>query len=183
MKNDDLFKEPALTVSNSLSSNNYLFTSNQALSKAPSVPHLRQLFLPALLNLEYVQQSPRYHPEGDALYHSLQVFELAYRATSDAELWAAALLHDLGKAVDIPRHDEVGAQMLSGLLSDRVVWLVAHHLDLLKHPAKTRRRYRGSSQLHDLEKLRRWDLGGRKTDVDVITPEEALDIVLNGLFA
>ena len=27
--------------------------------------------------LEGVKQSPKHHPEGDALYHSLQVFELA----------------------------------------------------------------------------------------------------------
>ena len=27
--------------------------------------------------LEAVKQNARYHPEGDALYHSLQVFELA----------------------------------------------------------------------------------------------------------
>ncbi len=30
-----------------------------------------------LLPLEYVMQSPEDHPEGDVLYHSLQVFELA----------------------------------------------------------------------------------------------------------
>ena len=30
-----------------------------------------------LLPLEKVRQSPQYHPEGDVLYHSLQVFELA----------------------------------------------------------------------------------------------------------
>ena len=27
--------------------------------------------------LESVKQNPRYHPEGDALFHSLQVFQLA----------------------------------------------------------------------------------------------------------
>jgi hypothetical protein len=31
--------------------------------------------------LDGVAQSPRYHPEGDALFHSLQVFDLARRAT------------------------------------------------------------------------------------------------------
>src|SRR4051794_19018975 len=35
------------------------------------------LFRMLLLALERVQQSPEYHPEGDALYHTLQVFELA----------------------------------------------------------------------------------------------------------
>src|SRR5215207_3429996 len=35
------------------------------------------LFRMLLLPLEEVRQSPTYHPEGDALYHTLQVFELA----------------------------------------------------------------------------------------------------------
>src|SRR5262245_1356603 len=35
------------------------------------------LFRLLLLPLEKVQQPPEYHPEGDVLYHSLQVFELA----------------------------------------------------------------------------------------------------------
>jgi len=33
-----------------------------------------QLYRMLLLPLEEVRQSPQYHPEGDALYHSLQVF-------------------------------------------------------------------------------------------------------------
>lgn len=162
-------------------SEDFSFTLKPYPSAKFSYTHLRQLLLPALQNLESVEQSPRYHPEGDALYHSLQVFELAYSATDDPELWAAALFHDIGKAIDGPRHDEVGAAMLNGLFSERVVWLVAHHLDLLKHPTKTRKRLRGTSRLQDLEKLRRWDIGGRRTDVDVIAPEEALDIVLSAL--
>ena len=35
------------------------------------------LFRILLEPLEGVKQSPKYHPEGDALYHSLQVFEVA----------------------------------------------------------------------------------------------------------
>jgi hypothetical protein len=36
-----------------------------------------QMYELLLLPLEEVQQDPRYHPEGDALYHSLQVYQLA----------------------------------------------------------------------------------------------------------
>src|SRR5207245_3991519 len=36
-----------------------------------------QLYRMLLLPLENVRQHPVYHPEGDVLYHSLQVFELA----------------------------------------------------------------------------------------------------------
>jgi hypothetical protein len=55
----------------------------------------------------------RNHPEGDALYHSLQVFELARcEAPWDRDLAAAALLHDVGKAID--RRDHVIAEAFHG---------------------------------------------------------------------
>jgi predicted HD phosphohydrolase len=127
--------------------------------------------------LDGIQQSPKYHPEGDALYHSLQVFELATRATEDRVLWAAALFHDVGKAIDGPLHDEVGADLLEGLLPDRAVWLVRHHLDLLKDPRRTRRRWLGTPELLDLERLRKWDLGGRNPNARVMTVESAIALL------
>lgn len=130
--------------------------------------------------LDGIRQSPRYHPEGDALFHSLQVFELARRSTSDRVLWAAALFHDVGKAIDGPLHDEVGADLLEGLLSARAVWLVRHHLDLLKDARATRRRYRGTPALRDLEMLRRWDLGGRSPNARVISVEGAFEELFTG---
>jgi hypothetical protein len=133
-----------------------------------------------LQGLNGVRQSPRYHPEGDALFHSLQVFELARRATADRVLWAAALFHDVGKAIDGPLHDEVGADLLAGLLCPRAVWLVRHHLDLLKDPRRTRRRYRGTPELRDLELLRRWDVGGRNPGARVVSVEEAIGQLFAG---
>jgi hypothetical protein len=130
-----------------------------------------------LVSLDGVRQSPRYHPEGDALFHSLQVFDLARRASEDRVLWAAALFHDVGKAIDGPLHDEVGADMLDGLLCPRVVWLVRHHLDLLKEPRRTRRNLRGTADLKDLELLRRFDLGGRDPKAAVLAPEDAFDLL------
>jgi len=38
------------------------------------------LYQALLLPLENVKQSRKYHPEGDVLYHSLQVFDLAREA-------------------------------------------------------------------------------------------------------
>jgi hypothetical protein len=133
-----------------------------------------------LVGLDGVEQSRRYHPEGDALFHSLQAFELAQRASSDRVLWAAALFHDVGKAIDGPLHDEVGADLLEGLLCPRVVWLVRHHLDLLKDPRRTRRRYHGTPHLRDLESLRRFDLGGRDPNARVLSPESAFDLLFDG---
>ena len=133
-----------------------------------------------LTALDEVPQDPKYHPEGDALYHSLQVFELALADDADPELLAAALLHDVGKAHAGRDHDTVGAALLEGL-PERTVWLVAHHLDLLRDPRATRARWHGTPQLADLERLRRWDLGGRSPHARVREPEEAAAIVVEAL--
>lgn len=137
--------------------------------------------LELLLALDGVRQNPRYHPEGDALFHSLQAFDLARRETDDRALWAAALLHDVGKAVSSPDHDAIGADLLDGLVAPRVVWLVRHHLDLLDAPGVTKRRYRGTSALQDLQRLRRWDVRGRSPSASVLDPEAALGVLLDGL--
>lgn len=133
-----------------------------------------------LTGLDGIEQSPRWHPEGDALYHSLQVFALARRATSDRVVWAAALFHDVGKAICGPTHDEVGADLLEGLLPARAVWLVRHHLDLLRDPRRTRRRWHGTSALRDLEQLRKCDVTGRDPRARVMDVEDAYDALFDG---
>ena len=131
-----------------------------------------------LAALDGVRQSPKYHPEGDALFHSLQAFELARRATDDRALWAAALLHDVGKAQGSADHDATGADLLDGLVAPRIVWLVRHHLDLLEAPGHTKRRLRGERALVDLQRLRAWDVGGRRPGARVPTLDDALAILL-----
>ncbi len=49
----------------------------QSLQDLDETPDRFQLFTALLLPLENVKQHPKYHPEGDVLYHSLQVFDLA----------------------------------------------------------------------------------------------------------
>ena len=137
--------------------------------------HIRSYLLSLLDELQYVEQSPRFHPEGDALYHSIQVYQCALIETEDPELLAAALLHDVGKAIDYPRHDHAGAEAIDGMLSPHIIWLIRHHLDLLKTPKKTRRLLAGTQRLAELEKLRRWDLAGRRVDASVISPQQAID--------
>src|SRR3954471_18293555 len=80
--------------------------------------------------LAEVKQSPKYHPEGDALYHSLQVFELArHRAPWDEEFLLAALLHDVGKAIDPGDHVGAGLAALEGTITPRTEFLIAHHME------------------------------------------------------
>lgn len=138
-----------------------------------------QDLLELLYALHGVRQNPRWHPEGDALFHSLQVFNHALKDTNDCALWAAALLHDVGKAIGGSYHDEHGADLLDGLVSPRIVWLVRHHLDLVNHPKKTLHRWHGHRVLCDLRALRKWDVGGRERFAKVMKPEDALDHIFS----
>ena len=74
-----------------------------------------QVYEALLLPLENVKQSPKYHPEGDVLYHSLQVYDLACdELPYDEEFLLAALLHDIGKAIDPQDHVAAGLEALDG---------------------------------------------------------------------
>lgn len=81
-----------------------------------------------LQRLEGVKQKPEHHPEGDALYHSLQAFDLAREQFPyDEEFLQAALLHDVGKGIDSARHVESAVEALHGLISPRTEFLIRHH--------------------------------------------------------
>lgn len=148
---------------------------------SPKASPEKDYLLNLLLALDGVEQNPKYHPESDALYHTLQVFELALKNSTDPQLWLAALLHDVGKSVDAKTHAQIGADMVKDLVDDRVVWLIEHHLDLLMSPRQTRQRLANTQQLTDLTQLRAWDLGGRKTNALVRSPEDALNVVFSKL--
>jgi predicted nucleotidyltransferase len=117
--------------------------------------------------LEKVEQNPTYHPEGDALFHSLQVFELARRAREyDQELLLAALLHDVGKGIDPPDHVAAGLEALEGVISERTAWLIEHHMIAHEVRAgtvgfKARRRLMAHPDFDDLMLLQECDEGGR----------------------
>ena len=130
--------------------------------------------------LENVKQDPRHHPEGDALYHSLQAFELArHELPYDQELIAAALLHDVGKAVDPHDHVAAGLEMLEGTLSEREQFLIAHHMDAQAYASRTiggklAARLQTSEWFDDLMALREIDDRARQRGVEVCSVEEAL---------
>jgi hypothetical protein len=120
-----------------------------------------------LAPLESVKQNSKYHPEGDALYHSLQVFELARDARPyDEEFLLAALLHDVGKAIDPQNHVAAGLDALRGAVTERTCWLIAHHMDLVAArerslTARQRRELEASEYYEDLRLLRDLDDSGR----------------------
>lgn len=131
--------------------------------------------------LEAVKQDPRWHPEGDALYHSLQAFELAREEYPyDQELITAALLHDVGKAIDPRDHVAAGLEALEGTLSERETFLIAHHMDAQAIRdgtlgVKLRRRIQESEWFEDLMALRDIDDRARVPGARVCTPEEAIE--------
>ena len=91
--------------------------ARRRMSLAALADHLDRfaIYRMRLLPLEAVKQNPRYHPEGDALYHSLQVFEHAREARPyDEEFLLAALLHDVGKAIDPSEHVGAGVEVCEG---------------------------------------------------------------------
>jgi predicted HD phosphohydrolase len=133
-----------------------------------------------LLPLESIKQNPKYHPEGDALYHSLQVFEHARAARPyDEEFLLAALLHDVGKAIDPSDHIGAALDALRGAVTPRTLWLIEHHMDLLSYrekglSARARKALEGSEYTDDLKLLRDCDDAGRTPGAPVSTVDEAL---------
>jgi hypothetical protein len=133
-----------------------------------------------LAPLETVQQKAETHPEGDALYHSLQVFELAREALPyDEEFQLAALLHDVGKAIDPRDHVAAALEQLDGHITERTAWLIEHHSEAgaLRDGTlgvRARRRLESSPDFEDLMLLCDCDRRGRQRGVQVCDVEDAL---------
>lgn len=138
-----------------------------------------QIYRMRLIPLEKVRQDPIRHPEGDALYHSLQVFDLAREARPyDEDFLLAALLHDVGKAIDPRDPIRAALESLEGAVPERVAWLIRHRgrppHDRPAPPVDDPER------LDDLRLLEELDRAGRVPGAPVSTLEEALEY-LRGL--
>ncbi|MDB5310411.1 MAG: hypothetical protein JWO38_4613 [Gemmataceae bacterium] len=142
-----------------------------------------QIFRMLLLPLEKVKQNPKWHPEGDVLYHLLQVFELARDERPwDEEFLLAALLHDVGKGIDPYDHVAAGLQALDGLITPRTAFLIENHMLAQEYKAGTlghrqRVRLEASDDFEDLLLLRELDNRGRVSGATVGSVDEALDFL------
>src|SRR3954468_9515356 len=56
----------------------------------------------------------------DQLTHCLQTATLAERAGADQEVVVAALCHDIGKAVSVPNHPRIAAEIIRPYVSEDV---------------------------------------------------------------
>jgi len=153
-------------------------------SVTPSIDADRYLALTLLLEpLEQVEQDRDAHPEGDALYHSLQVFELVrHERPYDEELLLAALLHEVGKAVDLRDPVAAGLDILQGLVTPRTLWFIEHHAEAIvwsdvKLGHRVRRRLQASGDFDELMVLARCDRAGRQIGRAVPDVQEALQYI------
>jgi len=153
----------------------------QAMAETENKIDRFQLFESLLLPLENVKENLRFHPESDALYHSLQVFDLARdHLPYDEEFLLAALLHDVGKAIDPADHVASGLEALDGFISERTRWFIAHHMQTHliregKIGARARRRLQENDSYDELLLLGECDFEGRKQGVEAPALEEATD--------
>jgi len=140
-----------------------------------------QVYEALLLPLENVKQGRKHHPEGDALYHSLQVFDLACdELPYDEEFLLAALMHDVGKAIDPQNHTAAGLEALGSFITPRTAWLIEHHMPaqkILDHTigVRARRRLQANESYEELVTLAQCDRAGRQPGVMASDLDEALD--------
>jgi len=153
----------------------------ESVDRADDFVDVSWMFRTLLHPLAEVKQSPVYHPEGDALYHSLQVFDLAMRERPyDEEFVIAALMHDVGKAIDPGDHSQAGVEALEGLVTDRTLWLIEHHMAAHQIHERTighraHQRLSGHPDYEDLLLLGELDRAGRRVGAVVPTVEQALE--------
>ena len=155
----------------------------QAMAEAEEQVDRFQVYYSLLLPLENVKQHPKYHPEGDALYHSLQVFDRACDCLPyDEEFLLAALLHDVGKGIDPHDHVYSGLEALQGFITQRTGWLIEHHMEAHKlHDrtigARARKRLQQNESYDELVLLGECDRAGRVVGVQTSELEEALEFI------
>ncbi|HEV7887634.1 MAG TPA: HD domain-containing protein [Acidimicrobiales bacterium] len=115
----------------------------------------------------------------DQLTHCLQTATRAERDGADPEVVVASLCHDIGKAVSVPNHPAIAAEILRPYVRDEVYWMIKAHQDFqgrhyYAHFGKdpdARSQYRGQSWFALAERFADdWD----QTSFDPDYPTEPL---------
>ena len=132
--------------------------------------------------LAQVQLDPDRHPEGDALYHSLQTYTLGLdERPYDEEFLLACLLHDAGLVIDRRNPVRGLLELLGNLLTERTQFLIEHlavGAEFLK-TGRISRSLRRSEHFDDIVLLARCDRDARVPGEQVCELEEALDYISN----
>jgi hypothetical protein len=128
--------------------------------------------------LERFRMDPTIHPEGDALYHSLQVFELGRSARPfDEEFLLACLLHDVGLAIDRAHPVPAAIAALAGLVTERTLFLIEQRpaASLYLQTGECPRLLRRSEDFEELLLLARCNREGCVAGANVCSLDEALN--------
>lgn len=137
--------------------------------------------LAMLLNgLESIRLDPDTHPEGDLLYHTLQVYELGLAERPyDEEFLLACLLHDVGLALDRRRPLEAAWQAIGGLVTERTWFFIEHRAEAVEYltTGRIRGTLKRSEDFEELVLLARCDLKGRVRGAEVGQVDEILEYI------
>ncbi|MCC7086882.1 MAG: HD domain-containing protein [Pirellulales bacterium] len=131
--------------------------------------------------LEHVKLNPEFHPEGDALTHTLQVFELAlHELPNDEEFLLAALLHDVGKVIDRHGHIAAALMALDGQITERTAWFIQHHSEANQLAEgrlglRARHRLEAHEDFETLVLLSHCDRAGRQRNMQTMDLDEAIE--------
>ena len=143
------------------------------------------LYFELLEPMDRVRLDRDTHPEGDLLYHSLQVFELALNARPwDEEFLIAAILHEVGRGIDPYDAHAATLSAVDGLVSERSFWFIEnlptqHRLFDGTIGVRARRRLRQHEDGEELQLLARCDSDGRVPGRIVPELQEALQTIQN----
>jgi predicted HD phosphohydrolase len=127
----------------------------------------------------------------DQLTHCLQAATRAERAGADDELVVASLCHDIGKAVSVPNHPAIAAEILKSYVRDEVYWMILVHQDFQgRHyyhhfggDPNAREQYRGHPAFELAERFAdEWDQTAFDPDYDTL-PLEHFEERVRALFA
>jgi len=134
-----------------------------------------------------IEQKIEHHPEVDVFDHSIQTMNWAFKETDDTDLILAAMLHDVGKALNTLGHDQIGADWLEDFVSTKTIWLIRQHLRVwylmtgkMKRKAKVRELIE-HPWLPELVLLARWDKLGRNPNYVIKYNKEDIVERLNKL--
>lgn len=137
--------------------------------------------LQMLLNsLESIRLDPDRHPEGDLLYHTLQVYELGLaERPNDEEFLLACLLHDVGLALDRRHPLEATWQAIGELVTPRTWFFIENRAAAVEYLSTGRIRgtLKRSEDFDELVLLAKCDLQGRVRGAKVADVDEILEYI------
>ena len=142
-----------------------------------------QQFLVLLRPLENIRMPQPFYQTGDALFHSLQAFEHAVsNAPYDQEFLLAALLHEVGRAVDTREPVAATLELLADDVSERTLWLIENlpeankiHLGTIGH--RSLRRLRENESYEELILLSECDRQACAPQANVRQVEDAIEYI------